>query len=129
MKTVLWDVTTHSLVDMCQYPSALYHEDGGRFLQNTGTYIPNNTTSRPRRQLTVEQCSLVNNTSGNAMVLLKPFTLEQPGVKAPGTAKITTFFPLVRSEMFTLLVGVFSQSSTLGSLSPTCNTDIPHVRK
>lgn len=46
-------------------------------------------------------------------------TLEQPGVNAPGTAKMTPFLPLNRSAMLTLLFGVFSASSTLGSLSPT----------
>lgn len=50
------------------------------------------------------------------MVLL---TLEQPGVKAPGTAKITIFFPLASSARLTLFVGRSSKRSTLGIESPT----------
>lgn len=46
-------------------------------------------------------------------------TLEQPGVNAPGTANSITVFPLHNSDRLTLLAGVFSNKSTLGTLSPT----------
>lgn len=45
-------------------------------------------------------------------------TLEHPGVKAPGTANNTTFFPSQSSLMFILLAGVFSYKSTFGMRSP-----------
>ena len=45
-------------------------------------------------------------------------TLEQPGVKAPGTPKMITFLPAVISAILTFVAGVFSYKSTLGSLSP-----------
>lgn len=47
-------------------------------------------------------------------------TLEQPGVKAPGTAKRTPFFPLKSWSMDTLFPGSPSWTSTAGSCSPTC---------
>jgi len=47
-------------------------------------------------------------------------TFEQPGVNAPGTAKRMTVFPLHNSDKFTLLAGVFSNRSMLGTESPTC---------
>ena len=46
-------------------------------------------------------------------------TLEHPGVKAPGTANSTPFFPLKRSAMLTFSPGLFSFTSIDGSLSPT----------
>lgn len=46
-------------------------------------------------------------------------TLEQPGVKAPGTANKTTFLPAARFAILTLLAGVSSNKSTDGILSPT----------
>lgn len=46
-------------------------------------------------------------------------TLEQPGVKAPGTANRTIFLPAHSSEMLILLAGESSKSSTLGILSPS----------
>ena len=47
-------------------------------------------------------------------------TLEQPGVKAPGTAKMTPFLLAKSSARFTLLVGDPSYSGVVGNLSPTC---------
>ena len=47
------------------------------------------------------------------------FTLLHPGVKAPGTAKMTPFLPLNRSAMFTFSPGLFSYTSTDGNASPT----------
>lgn len=55
---------------------------------------------------------------------MSEFTFEQPGVNAPGTAKSITVFPLHSSEMLTLLAGVFSNKSTLGTVSPTCQNRI-----
>lgn len=52
--------------------------------------------------------------------LLIMITLEQPGVKAPGTAKTITFLPDDNSAKFTLLVGKSSYKLTDGMLSPTC---------
>lgn len=49
----------------------------------------------------------------------KKLTFEQPGVKAPGTANITTFFPAHNSAMFTLFAGESSNKSKLGILSPS----------
>ena len=46
-------------------------------------------------------------------------TLEQPGVKAPGTAKITPFLLPTSSARFTLLAGDPSYRGVVGSLSPT----------
>lgn len=46
-------------------------------------------------------------------------TFEHPGVKAPGTAKITIFFPDAIFARFTLFAGESSKRSTAGSLSPT----------
>lgn len=51
-------------------------------------------------------------------------TLEQPGVNAPGTAKSITVFPEQSSDMLTLVAGVFSNKSTLGTVSPTCQNKI-----
>lgn len=51
-------------------------------------------------------------------------TLEQPGVNAPGTAKSMTVLPLHNSDKLTLLAGVFSYKSTLGTESPTCRNRI-----
>lgn len=48
------------------------------------------------------------------------FTLEQPGVKAPGTAKRTPFFPLKSWSMDTFFPGSPSSTSTAGRGSPTC---------
>jgi len=45
-------------------------------------------------------------------------TFEQPGVKAPGTAKTTPFLLANKSARLTLFAGDPSKSSTLGSLSP-----------
>lgn len=50
----------------------------------------------------------------------KYFTLEQPGVNAPGTAKMITFLPLVNSFKLTLFAGVSSKRSALGMASPSC---------
>lgn len=47
-------------------------------------------------------------------------TLEQPGVKAPGTAKRTPFFPLKSWSIATLFPGSPSWTSTAGRCSPTC---------
>lgn len=46
-------------------------------------------------------------------------TFEHPGVKAPGTAKMINFFPAEIWAKLTLFVGLFSNKSTEGSLSPT----------
>lgn len=46
-------------------------------------------------------------------------TLEQPGVKAPGTAKRITFLPAHKSATLTLLAGESSNKSIFGTLSPT----------
>lgn len=46
-------------------------------------------------------------------------TLEQPGVKAPGTAKRTPFFPLKSWSIETLFPGSPSWTSTAGRGSPT----------
>jgi len=48
-------------------------------------------------------------------------TFVQPGVKAPGTPKIITFFPFTASAMLTLSPGVPSNKSMLGSFAPTYN--------
>lgn len=53
-------------------------------------------------------------------VCLVSLTLEHPGVKAPGTAKMMTFLPAHRSAMFTLLAGESSNKSMFGTLSPSC---------
>lgn len=47
-------------------------------------------------------------------------TLEQPGVKAPGTAKRIPFFSLKSWSMATLFPGSPSWTSTTGSVWPTC---------
>lgn len=57
-----------------------------------------------RHNITSEQCEL---------------TLEQPGVKAPGTAKRTPFFPLKSWSIATLFPGSPSWTSTAGRCSPT----------
>lgn len=46
-------------------------------------------------------------------------TLEQPGVKAPGTANRTPFFPLKSWSIETLFLGSPSWTSTAGRESPT----------
>lgn len=47
-------------------------------------------------------------------------TLEQPGVKAPGTAKRTPLFPLKSWSIATLFPGSPSWTSTAGSDWPAC---------
>lgn len=47
-------------------------------------------------------------------------TLEHPGVKAPGTAKMIIFFPAASLARLTLVPGEFSQRSIAGRLSPSC---------
>lgn len=47
-------------------------------------------------------------------------TLEQPGVKAPGTAKRTPVLPLKSSSIDTLVPGSPSWTCTTGSFWPTC---------
>lgn len=47
-------------------------------------------------------------------------TLEQPGVKAPGTAKRTPVLPLKSWSIATLFPGSPSWTSTAGSFWPTC---------
>ncbi len=45
--------------------------------------------------------------------------MEQPGVNAPGTPKITTRFLLNSSSVVTAPPGVFSYSVAAGTLAPT----------
>ena len=55
---------------------------------------------------------------------IQNLTLEQPGVKAPGTAKTTPFLVPNSSARFTLFDGAPSYRATVGSLSPTCMTTV-----
>lgn len=57
----------------------------------------------------------------NAQVNVAMQTFEQPGVKAPGTAKRTPFFPLKSWSIETLFPGSPSWTSTAGRASPTWN--------
>jgi len=56
-------------------------------------------------------------------------TLEQPGVKAPGTPKMITFLPLTRSPVLILLAGESSKRSTEGRESPTWNLGKTHTHR
>lgn len=49
---------------------------------------------------------------------MKIYTLEHPGVKAPGTPKITIFFPFAILARFTLFAGESSKRSIVGSFCP-----------
>lgn len=53
--------------------------------------------------------------------ILPLLTLEQPGVKAPGTPNMITFLLDVNSQVLILLAGESSNKSTDGILSPTLN--------
>ena len=53
------------------------------------------------------------------MMLPGKCVLEQPGVNAPGTPKMTTFPSLHTSAKFTFWSGAPSNKSTLGTESPT----------
>lgn len=57
----------------------------------------------------------------------KQLTLEQPGVKAPGTANMSTLRPAHKSLVLTVLAGVSSYRSTLGNSSPTCQIIITGI--
>lgn len=49
---------------------------------------------------------------------MKIYTLEHPGVKAPGTPKIIIFFPFAILARFTLFAGESSKRSIVGSFCP-----------
>ena len=58
------------------------------------------------------------------MMLPGKCVLEQPGVNAPGTPKMTTFPSLHTSAKLTFWSGAPSNKSTLGTESPTYDIKI-----
>lgn len=80
--------------------------------------------TNPGRWVWNQQGKVVNHGKTiNAQVDVAMQTFEQPGVKAPGTAKRTPFFPLKSWSIETLFPGSPSWTSTAGRGSPTCVTD------